>query len=129
MDKLRVLIVDDDEAIIQLLERILSREPIFEVNSTTRGLKALTIVDHFKFDALICDFALPDLSGDDVIREMRKKPNCPPYIMMISGIMKSMKRQPQGQLVFVKKPFQPDRILTALRQEYVRKYRQERRRS
>ncbi|NCC51942.1 MAG: response regulator [Spartobacteria bacterium] len=124
MEQMRILIVDDDEAIIALLERILAKDPLFDVFSTTRGLKALTILDHYSFDALICDFALPDLTGDEIIRQIKKKPHCPPFIMMISGIVKRLPEHPTGHLIFVKKPFQPDRILMALRQEYARKYRQ-----
>jgi len=127
MEKMRVLIVDDDEAIISLLERILAKDPIFDVFSTTRGLKALTILDHYSFDVLICDFALPDLSGDEIVKEIKKKPNCPPFIMMISGIVKSLPLHPTGHLVFMKKPFQPDRILMALRQEYARRFRKHKR--
>lgn len=127
MEQMRVLIVDDDEAIIALLERILEKDPIFKVFSTTRGFKALTIMDHYSFDALICDFALPDLSGDEIIKQIKKKPNCPPFIMMISGIVKSLPEHPTGHLIFVKKPFQPDRILMALRQEYARRYRKHKR--
>ena len=126
MEKMRVLIVDDDEAIIALLERILEKDPIFSVFTTTRGLKALTIMQHYNFDVLICDFSLPDLSGDEIVKEIKKRPNCPPYIMMISGIVKRLPANPTGNLVFIKKPFQPDRILMALHQEYARRFRKQR---
>jgi len=66
----KVLIIDDSESILFLLESILS--PFFEVTSFTRAKKAFESFNN-KFDLVIVDLMMPEMSGIEFIKLLRKK--------------------------------------------------------
>ena len=114
MANIKVLIVDDEESIVALLVRILSKDQIFEAATASRGYQAIALASQKKFDAIICDIDLPDIDGPGIIQEMKTKNICPPFVMFISGAVKSAPRNMSGNMVFVRKPFNPSEIISAL---------------
>ncbi len=117
---MRVLLVDDDEMVIMVLERLLARDPMFKTVSAARGKEALNILRHFPFDALICDMALPDLSGEDLLGILRKEGLCPKFVMMMSGIVRPMASHTSQDFVFIEKPFSPEKVISVLHQAWIR---------
>ena len=67
----RVLVVEDDEAIAQVLQRTLRLEG-YDVKIAADGVSALDHAHSFLPDLIILDLGLPSLDGVDVIREVRK---------------------------------------------------------
>ena len=65
----KILIIDDSESVLFLLENILSID--FEVVSQNRANKALQILDT-TFDTIIIDLMMPEMSGIEFIKEVRK---------------------------------------------------------
>ena len=66
----RVLVVDDDEIIASSLARFLARD-LDEVVALTSPREALRrIVAGERFDAIVCDLAMPDLDGVDLFRSI-----------------------------------------------------------
>jgi DNA-binding response OmpR family regulator len=63
----KILVVDDEPAIRDLVEMLLVREG-YVVSTAVDGHQALTLVDSFKPDLIILDIMLPDMSGHDVCR-------------------------------------------------------------
>jgi DNA-binding NtrC family response regulator len=118
MAAMKVLIVDDDEMVIMVLERILSRDPLFKTVSASTGKEAMNILRHFPFDALICDMALPDTTGEDLLARINKEGRCPPFVMMMSGIVRPMASHPSTDFVFLEKPFSPEKVIAALQQAW-----------
>ena len=59
----RVLIIDDEVAILNAYERALKAE--FEVVTTTLPSEALLLVTHQDYDVLVCDVMIPGISGLD----------------------------------------------------------------
>ena len=68
----RVLVVDDDYDLAQLLREVLTFDNC-EVEIATNGMEAMDILRAGEFDAVICDLMMPRLDGEalynDVVRE------------------------------------------------------------
>src|SRR5437773_11940975 len=67
----KILIVDDERSIRELLEIFLKKEG-FEVKSAPSALEGLTQVKTADFDLIISDIKMADMSGIDFLRELRK---------------------------------------------------------
>jgi two-component system chemotaxis response regulator CheB len=85
MGPVRVLIVDDSVVVRRLLSEILSAEPGLEVAGVAgTGSTALAKVDLLRPDIITLDVELPDMSGLDVLAEIRKRAPKLPVIMFSS---------------------------------------------
>ena len=80
--KQRILIVDDDENIAELISLYLTKE-CFETKIVYDGESALEQVNIFKPDLILLDLMLPGIDGYQVCREIRKTNNIP--IIMLSA--------------------------------------------
>ncbi|ALA53025.1 MULTISPECIES: ATP-binding response regulator [Shouchella] len=68
----RILMVDDDPAHLQVLEGILSPED-YDVTMVTSGKEALAMLDAQEWDLVISDTMMPQLSGYELTRLIRKR--------------------------------------------------------
>jgi DNA-binding response OmpR family regulator len=66
----RILLVDDDPGIVDVVSYSLEREG-YEVETAVDGSEALAATTRRRFDLLILDLMLPQLSGEDVCRHVR----------------------------------------------------------
>lgn len=80
--KQKILIVDDDENIAELISLYLTKE-CFETSIVHDGEAALVEVRDFKPDLMILDLMLPGMDGYEVCREVRKSNSLP--IIMLSA--------------------------------------------
>lgn len=78
----KILLVDDERSILDLLEMILKREQ-FQVATATDGKSAMALFDSFDPDLVLLDLMLPDANGHDLCREMTKKRKVP--IIMLTA--------------------------------------------
>lgn len=82
MAKQKILIVDDDEMISELISLYLAKE-MFETRIVGDGYEALTVFEEFKPHLILLDLMLPGIDGYEVCREIRKTSNTP--IIMLSA--------------------------------------------
>ncbi|MDE5777296.1 MAG: response regulator transcription factor [Lachnospiraceae bacterium] len=82
MEKRRILIVDDDENIAELISLYLIKE-CFETSISLNGEDALNQFKAYQPDLILLDIMLPGIDGYDVCREIRKSSNVP--IIMLSA--------------------------------------------
>ncbi|MBQ9608436.1 MAG: response regulator transcription factor [Lachnospiraceae bacterium] len=82
MDKQRILIVDDDENIAELISLYLTKE-CFSTEVAYNGKEALELVKTFKPNLVLLDIMLPDIDGYEVCTEIRKTMQIP--IIMLSA--------------------------------------------
>ena len=80
--KQKILIVDDDENIAELISLYMTKE-CFETMIVGDGESALTAVDTFNPDLMLLDIMLPGMDGYQVCREIRTRRNLP--IIMLSA--------------------------------------------
>ncbi|MDY6838952.1 MAG: response regulator [Thermodesulfobacteriota bacterium] len=115
MAKEKILVVDDEEDIIELLRFNLSREG-YQVSSAKSGEEALTLVRSEMPSLLLLDLMLPGIDGLEVTRRLKSNPNT----MNVPIVMLTAKgEEPDivaglelGADDYVTKPFSP-RILVA----------------
>ena len=76
VDAPRVLIVDDEPVVRELIAAHLSTDGNFSAGVST-GEEALTLLDHDSFDLVILDVRLPGMSGFDICRQIRARSESP----------------------------------------------------
>jgi two-component system cell cycle response regulator len=69
----RVLVVDDDAAVAEMLSRYLAKER-FEVSTALDALQAIAILDSENVDAVVTDLMMPHLDGRELVRRIRANP-------------------------------------------------------
>jgi CheY-like chemotaxis protein len=69
---LRILVVEDHSETLQALSRLL-RHFGHEISVADGAQNAMNMIDSKEFDVVLCDIALPDGSGYDVVAEAKRK--------------------------------------------------------
>ncbi len=80
MSRKRILIVEDDVDILRLLSREL-KDAGFEVMAYESGIRGLSAVRENQPDLVILDLGLPDLSGQEIARRVRRTGDTPILIL------------------------------------------------
>ena len=83
-DRQKILIVDDDENIAELISLYLTKE-CFETRMVHDGDEAIPAFSDFQPDAIILDLMLPGMDGYEICREIRKTSNVPIIILSAKG--------------------------------------------
>lgn len=113
--KRRVLVVDDDDAVIEMFDDLLHRDGRFDVKTATSGYDAGILTEQFRPDALLLDFKLPDVNGNVVCRTIRANPNYRHMkIVMISGVAdpdEVAELKAAGADEFIRKPFDINAVI------------------
>lgn len=68
----RILLVEDEPLIQKSLKKLLEKKGV-EVTVESRGREAIQLILNQKFDRIICDLMLQDISGFDVIEEAKAR--------------------------------------------------------
>ena len=71
-EKIKVLVVEDDTAVAMMMTYLLSQAG-FDVEPATTGRKGLDLATAQKFDLILSDVDLPDISGFDICRELKQR--------------------------------------------------------
>jgi len=70
--RLRILVVEDHDDTLQALSRLLSHFG-HEISLADRAQNALDMINSKEFDVVLCDIALPDGNGYDVVAQAKRK--------------------------------------------------------
>ena len=113
--KKRVLVVDDDEAIVEMFTELFERDGRFEVRTASTGYEAGIITERFRPDVLLLDYKLPDINGNAVCRTIRANPNYEHMrIIVISGVAdpdEVEELRSAGADEFIRKPFDINAVI------------------
>lgn len=105
----RVLIVDDDPQIVELLQEMLRRDTRFELETASNGYDAGILTERFRPHLIVLDYMLPDINGDVVCERVRENPNTQDTkILFVSGVIERDRIDRllrAGGNAFLKKPF------------------------
>ncbi len=115
MASVKVLVVDDDESIVDLLSAYLKREG-FEVGIARDGPGGLAKVRQFQPDVVVLDLMLPGLDGLEVLRRLRTESSA--YVVMLTAKAEETDKVvglSVGADDYVTKPFSPRELVARIR--------------
>lgn len=111
----KILVVDDDQNICELLRLYLEKEG-YEVSIVNDGKKALEIFDADNTDLILLDIMLPGLDGWQVCREIRKKSQCPIIMLTAKGeVFDKVLGLELGADDYVVKPFEAKEVVARVK--------------
>lgn len=107
--KRKILIVDDDEEIVELMVDVLSRDGRFDIKTASSGYDAGIITEQFRPDLVLLDYMLPDVNGNIVCQTIRRNPQLQNIrIIIVSGVVNASEIEDlldAGAEEFIRKPF------------------------
>jgi DNA-binding response OmpR family regulator len=107
--KRKVLIVDDDAEIVELIVEVLERDGRFEVKTASSGYEAGIATQRFRPELILLDYMLPDVNGNVVCQTIRRNPEFENIkIIIVSGVVKEdeiAQLLKSGAEDFIRKPF------------------------
>jgi len=113
--KRKVLVVDDDPDIVDLINKSLDEDGRFEVRVANNGFDAGMMVKEYRPDMIVLDVMLPDINGKEVCHRVRADPTLEDVrILCISGMIEEDKVQElrlSGADDFMSKPFVIDDLI------------------
>ncbi|GGY45262.1 phosphate regulon transcriptional regulator PhoB [Parvularcula lutaonensis] len=113
-----ILIVEDDESLRTLMEYNFGKED-FEVLTAKDGEEALLKIDEEKPDLVVLDWMLPSVSGIEICRQLRQKPETKglPIIMLTARAEESdrIRGLDTGADDYVVKPFSMEELVARIR--------------
>ncbi len=107
--KRKILIVDDDAEIVELIVEVLERDSRFEVKTASSGYEAGMATQRFRPELILLDYMLPDVNGNVVCQTIRRNPEFENIkIVIVSGVVKEdeiAQLLKSGAEDFIRKPF------------------------
>lgn len=107
--KRRILIVDDDAEIVELIVEVLERDGRFEVKTASSGYEAGIATQRFRPELILLDYMLPDVNGNVVCQTIKRNPEFENIkIVIVSGVVKEdeiAQLLKSGAEDFIRKPF------------------------
>ncbi len=112
----KILVVDDEQALLKMLAPFLTRVG-FIVETATRGDRALVQTAEFKPDVIVLDIILPGLDGREVCRRLRALDNWTPIIMLtrLNDSSERLMSFNEGADDYLNKPFEPGELVARIR--------------
>jgi two-component system, chemotaxis family, chemotaxis protein CheY len=114
----KILVADDSRVMRQIVSRTLRQAGFedHEVVQAADGREALTVYDEQKPDLVISDWNMPEMTGIELLRELRAAGHNVPFGFVTSECTSEMQNAAQaaGSLFFIIKPFTADVFRDAL---------------
>ena len=107
----RVLLVDDEPSILEVLTAYFEKEN-WDVDSSMNGKEALAMIETHRYDIILLDLMLPDMTGEEICQRTRETSDVP--IIMLTA--KSQEEDLIHGIVigaddYIKKPFSPKEVV------------------
>lgn len=121
-----ILLVDDEQSILQLLEKVLTKEGFTNIDTATTGESALSACEKKRYDVIVLDIMMPGKSGIEICPFLRQMTDAP--ILFLSAKSSDYDKL-SGFVVggddYVTKPFNPLEVVARIRSLLRRSYRNE----
>lgn len=116
MHNSRILLVDDEFSIIQMVEMVLKKEGFLHIFKAETGREAMEIIRRESIDFIILDVMLPDINGFDLCTKIREYTDA--YILFLTARVTDfdvLTGFEKGGDDYVTKPFNPLEIVARLK--------------
>lgn len=112
----RILVVDDDESILRFVAIVLRREQ-YDVDTARGGRDALSKIELTKYDVVVLDLMMPEVSGFDVLKELAVRNPRIKCVVIMSAASRFDVANSVNPNVFaaLSKPFEIGALITAVR--------------
>jgi len=116
MISMKILIIDDEELICWSLKRSIEKYEGYSVTCVHSGTEAVEKAVKNKYDLIITDLRLPDLSGAEIVKKIRELNIDTPVMMMSAFLSPEVKSDitNYGIVNFINKPFQIEEIIGSI---------------
>jgi two-component system OmpR family response regulator len=103
---MRVLVVDDDAELLELVERALIRDR-HEVLTAASAEQALGVLEEYRADLIVLDLGLPGASGEELCRTLRRRGPSPAILVLTaqSAVSSRVRCLDSGADDYLTKPF------------------------
>jgi DNA-binding response OmpR family regulator len=109
----RVLIIDDDQALLRMLQLSMSSDGL-EVTTARNGVEALDELSVSDYDVVILDLEMPRMDGRAFFREMTSRGHNPKVVILSAYGAQKAQRELEVAAA-VPKPFDPDELIETVR--------------
>jgi len=120
-DGIKVLVVDDEETVRILLQRVLQAAG-YDAVIAADGEEALSVIANGDIDVVLLDINMPGLSGMDVLGKISTDwPNvCVIMVTAVADVQTAVATMKLGAYDYITKPFDRDEMLRKIRQSIER---------
>lgn len=119
IEDLKVLIVDDQPEMRALIRDILNEVGVSCTFEATNGKEAMQFIDaDFEIiNLIVCDWAMPSMTGIDFLRQIRSVFPEMPFLMVTGKSDKNsvLEAKIAGVNAFIRKPFSPEQLESKLK--------------
>ena len=121
-----LLIIEDEEGILQFLKQGLEEEN-YQISSATNGLDGLRLFQNEKFDLVLLDWMLPEMTGLEVCKKIRETNSKTPIIFLTAKdtVQETVEGLKTGANDYIKKPFSFDELVERIKVQLRDKIEQE----
>ena len=118
----KILVIDDEESMCHFMEIMLTKQG-YQVDTAVSGKKAVSMARDRSYDLIIADLNMPEMSGIDVLREVRTFRADQELIVMTAyaSVDTAIEAMKQGAVDYVTKPFKVDEIKLTIEKSLNRK--------
>lgn len=114
-DSKRILVVEDEEKIVEFIESYLINSG-YEVYKAFTGTEALKIFNSQSIDLVLLDLMLPDISGEQICKELRKTSKVPIIMLTAKSSEESILNGLDiGADDYITKPFSPRQMIARVK--------------
>lgn len=114
----RVLVVDDDPAIVEMFQDVLARDERFDVRTASCGYDAGLLTEQFRPHIILLDYMLPDVNGNLVCQRIKTSPELrETRIIIVSGVVSQEEIDSLGRAgadAFLKKPINIEQLMSKM---------------
>jgi CheY-like chemotaxis protein len=112
----RILVVDDDSVIRELLVEVLEDESGHDVITASNGQEALDQLERHTVDAIVCDINMPVMDGFELVRNVRANAEWHDLpVLMISAAARLERVDPELEVdLMLEKPFELSSLLACV---------------
>ena len=112
----RILIVDDEVDMLELLKRIIEDKTTYRVFTTPDPLEVPQLLDEAPFDLMITDLRMPGQNGIELLENVHNKfENLPVIVITAYGTIETaVEAMQKGAFSYITKPFKKEEILLGI---------------
>jgi signal transduction histidine kinase len=80
-DDVRILCVDDEPELLKIAKLFLERDEVFDVDTLLSATAALGLLNTKRYDAIVADYAMPEMDGIEFLKALKAQGNTTPVII------------------------------------------------